>query len=419
MNSAVTTLWEEAGFPEQTVIQRAVSDPLLAGQSVVGIAPTGSGKTLAYGIPVLTRLVPNLGPQLLIIVPAQELAIQIRDVLTPLAHRLNLGVLGLIGSANRQRQIDRLKGKPAVIVATLGRLADLIDERKLRLVDIKTVIVDEFDSFETEDITTIRHMRQDGLLAGANLGLFSATRNDDDIAAFRELWPDLQVFDETKTDDTRGPVTHYLLDRQFEGKVQFLERLGREKHQRVFVFFNHKHIMQKVAGSLRFTHVPYSLLATDGRQVQRAEALGDFRRGRTNLLLTTDVAARGLDVADVTAVVNFELPNNITTYIHRTGRTGRMGESGTVYNMGNDHDLRDLRHLLGDSVTLVAEKPLVKKREQDDETNDENTPSTDSHDRARTRPASDKMTARKPTAAKSHNKRKQRWRNKKNVGKHW
>ncbi|ERL64217.1 DEAD/DEAH box helicase [Schleiferilactobacillus shenzhenensis] len=416
------TLWIQTGFTDRTVIQAAVAEPLLAGQSVVGVAPTGSGKTLAYGIPALSRLVPGAGLQLVIIVPAQELAIQIRDVLTPLAKTLGLGFQGLIGSANRERQVKKLREKPEAVVATLGRFVDLLEERKVVLEEVKTLIVDEFDSFEPDALRDILSFRRGGLPKQANLGLFSATDNPTIVSEFQAAWPDLQVINETSTDNSRGVVHHLLLDRQQAGKIQVLENLAREKHQRVFVFFNHKHVLQKVASELRFKHVPASMLVTDGRQVQRAEALQDFRSGRVPLLLTTDVAARGLDVADVTAVVNFELPDTLTTYIHRTGRTGRQGANGTVYNLGDDHDLRDLRKLVGDRVALETE-PGEKKAYRKSAAHSAGADETRGVERqtgAGHRPGKRLTSAEEEAAsAKKRKKKKQRWRNKKNVGKHW
>ena len=412
-------LWQQTGFAQQTVIQTAVAAPLLAGQSVAGVAPTGSGKTLAYGIPTLSRLTPGAGLQLVIIVPAQELAIQIRDVLTPLAKTLDLGFQGLIGSANRERQIKRLREKPEAVVATVGRFIDLLEEGKLRLDTVKTLIVDEFDSFEPDALADILSIRRGGLPQTANLGLFSATDSQAILGEFKAAWPELTLVDETKTDKSRGPVKHLLLDRQMTGKIQVLERLAREKHQRIFVFFNHKHVLQKVASQLRYQHVPASMLITDGRQVQRAEALQDFRSGKVPLLLTTDVAARGLDVADVTAVVNFELPDTLTTYIHRTGRTGRQGAPGTIYNLGNDHDLRDLRHLVGDRIALETEPGETKPTAKHQPANSATTSEPPAPSARKPRKKALTSAEEEETSAKKRKKRKERWRNKKNVGKHW
>ena len=137
--------WQAAGYTEQTPIQTAVYQPLKADEDVVGLAPTGSGKTLAFGLPLLEKMVPGDGLQLLILAPSQELAIQTRDVLTPYAKDIGITVQGVIGSANVKRQLDRLKEKPEVIVATAGRLLELIQSRKLKLDGLQTLVVDEAD----------------------------------------------------------------------------------------------------------------------------------------------------------------------------------------------------------------------------------------------------------------------------------
>ena len=292
--------WQAAGYTEQTPIQTAVYQPLKADEDVVGLAPTGSGKTLAFGLPLLEKMVPGDGLQLLILAPSQELAIQTRDVLTPYAKDIGITVQGVIGSANVKRQLDRLKEKPEAAAAP----------------------------------------------AEAQLAFFSATPSP----YFKELhkWfgktPD--IIDVRAIDRTRGEVRHLFLQTDRAHQVDWLRTLAHTDGFKALVFFNQNSSLERVAGILRHQAVRFAVLSREGRQTVRQKALTDFRRGRITLLLVTDMAGRGLDIPKLPAVVNFEPPKRAEVYIHRAGRTGRMGEAGLVVTLGDDHDRRDLSKLV-------------------------------------------------------------------------
>lgn len=339
-------LWQAAGFTEETPIQTAVYQPLKQDQSVVGLAPTGSGKTLAFGLPLLENLVPDDGLQLLILAPSQELAIQTRDVLRPYAKAAGLNLQGVTGSANVKRQLDVLKQHPEVIVATAGRLLELVDSRRVSLARLQTLVIDEADEMLREPgLSQVRELAQ-AAPADVQLGFFSAT----DSPMFQELakWfgQAVERVDVRAIDHTQGAVTHYFVQTDNAHREVWLRHLAHLDKFQALVFFNQNAVMMKVARTLSHQSVKFAVLNRTDRATTRANALNAFRKGKVTLLLVTDLAGRGLDIPHLPAVINYQTPTRPEAYIHRSGRTGRMGAAGMVITLGDDHDLRDLRRLV-------------------------------------------------------------------------
>ncbi|KRM73070.1 DEAD/DEAH box helicase [Lacticaseibacillus brantae] len=336
-------LWDAAGFTNQTMIQEAVYQPLKQDTSLVGLAPTGSGKTLAFGLPLLEKVVPGDGLQILILSPSQELAIQTRDVLTPYAKAIGAQLQGVTGSANVKRQIEKLKAKPEVIVATPGRLLELITSGRIKLAGLQTIVVDEADELLRDPgLDQVRQIVM-GAPADVQLAFFSATASP--IMRELEKWFGQEVtwFDVRDQDQTQGPVAHLFIQTDRKHQVDWLRRLAHLPKFQALVFFNQNASLEKAAGILRHQAVSFAVLSRNGRQVARQKALQDFRAGKLTLLLVTDLAGRGLDIPRLPAVINFDVPKRQAAYIHRAGRTGRMGASGYVITLGDDHDRRDLK----------------------------------------------------------------------------
>lgn len=338
---------KKLGYKKPTAIQSAVYQPLKAGKSVLGLAPTGSGKTVAFALPLLENIQPDDGLALLVIEPSAELAMQTQKVLLEWGKLIGLSVQGIIGGANITRQVDKLKDHPNVIVGTTGRIMNLIDLGKLKLDSLKAIVIDEADNLLSEDTLASIRSLVDLAPDAVSLGFFSATKNDLLEHINRWFVQDIQTFDVSAIDDTRGVVKHTLLEVSNRKKEQMLLRFLHMKDFRALVFFDQLDTLQKVAGFLSHRHIREAArLTSEQRQTDRQKALRDFRDGRIRLLLTTDVAARGMDIEKLPVVVNFDLPSDPKTYIHRVGRTGRMHQDGMVINMGDDHDLRDLKKLV-------------------------------------------------------------------------
>lgn len=400
-------VWQELGFDAPTAIQTAVYEPLKTDDSILGLAPTGSGKTLAFALPLMEKIVPGDGLQLLILAPAQELAMQERTAIQPFAQAAGLKIQAVAGGANIRRQIERLKQKLEVLVATPGRLLELIDQRKVKMHKLQTIVIDEADKLLTDES---REMTRDVVRRApgeTQLAFFSATK----IPVLDELpkWFGVPVtlFDVRAEDNSAGEVQHLFLEAPIRKRVDLLRRLSHIDDFYGLVFFATLAELEKVAKVLQHQHVPVAILDSDLRQTEREKALTGLRKRQIKLLLTTDVSGRGLDIAALPAVVNYDLPIDLITYIHRAGRTGRMGHAGMVVTLGNERQFRDLKQLVR-SRYQVAQGYLYQG------TLTTTKPAHEQHPLKKKKPA---PMAAKPVTPIKPKKKKQRQRNRLNKGK--
>lgn len=361
---------DKLGFSQLSPIQKAVYEPLLNGDNIVGIAPTGSGKTLSFILPILEKMIPGNGVQGMIVAPSQELAMQLTNVARTFADLVNLKVTAITGGANVKRQIDQIKNHPDLIVGTPGRIKNLIDDRRLKVSGIRTVILDEADDLlDGTTVDTVRLILK-AVSKDAQIGFFSATETSQITSKELEKWFDKPVlrYDVRSIDQTQGTVQHGLLTISNFKKNIMLKRLSEMKSFKGLVFFNNVTGMQKTASWLKHNHVITATLASNQRQTDRKKALMNFRLGRIKMLLSTDVAARGLDIVKLSVVVNYDLPASVNGYFHRVGRTGRMGNPGQIINLGNEHDFRNLRLILANTdIELVPVTYQNRKIVLDDE----------------------------------------------------
>lgn len=343
----------EQQFKAQTPIQAAVWEKLTRGDNIFGLAPTGTGKTLAFLLPILSRIDPKVKQtQVLILAPSQELAMQTTAVAREWGALVDVLVTSLIGAANGRRQADKLKkDKPHIVVGTLGRVLTMLDGGALKLNGLQTVIFDEADAMLSDERRDSLQELADQLPTDVQLGLFSATSGVD-LKYVADTFGQ-EVRPVSVGTDAPAAITHEFQYVDQKAKASLLIQLARNKQQ-ALVFFNTISGLVNMQATLRHAHASVmSIGSNDKRQVQRADALRLFKKGEVSLLLVTDVAARGLDIEDLPLVVNAQLPQRKKTYIHRAGRTGRMGKPGRVLNLGNDHDIRDLKRELGDDFVLV------------------------------------------------------------------
>lgn len=343
----------EQQFKAQTPIQAAVWEKLTQGDNIFGLAPTGTGKTLAFLLPILSRIDPKVKQtQVLILAPSQELAMQTTAVAREWGALVDVSVTSLIGGANGRRQADKLKkDKPHIVAGTLGRVLTMLDGGALKLNGLQTVIFDEADAMLSDERRDSLQELAAQLPTDVQLGLFSATSGVD-LKYVADTFGQ-EVRPVSVGTDAPAAITHEFQYVDQKAKASLLIQLARNKQQ-ALVFFNTISGLVNMQATLRHAHASVmSIGSNDKRQVQRADALRLFKKGEVSLLLVTDVAARGLDIEDLPLVVNAQLPQRKKTYIHRAGRTGRMGKPGRVLNLGNDHDIRDLKRELGDDFVLV------------------------------------------------------------------
>lgn len=358
------THFEERNFKQLTAIQEAVQKPLEEDKTVFGIAPTGSGKTLAFTWPLLPKVMKGQGTQILVLEPSQELALQTTRVMREWAALLGLKVHSATGGANLRRQTERLKKeRPEVVVGTPGRILHLLDTRDLKLNNLATLVIDEADDLLRDDTQAVVEDIERATPLDTQLAFFSATQSTTLEQLDVLFGRDLVKIDVRAQDHSRGPVKHGLVvARTMSDKAVMLERLSQTKNFRALVFFTSIKTLHYTASRLRHDGISSATLGGRQRQTERETVMRQFRKHQVKLLLTTDVAARGLDVPKLPAVVNFELPNAADGYVHRTGRTGRQGEPGLVVNLGDDHDFRDLKKLLADTDYQLEPMTIDKRQ---------------------------------------------------------
>ncbi|WP_034549635.1 DEAD/DEAH box helicase [Carnobacterium funditum] len=364
--------WEKLEYTIPSAIQNKVYEPMKAGRDVVGISPTGTGKTVAYTLPALEQIEPKAGVQLIILTPSQELAVQVASVVKEWSSQLGLEVQTIIGGANKVRQIDRLKKKPEIIVGTTGRILEIAETKKLKLHQVKTVILDEADQLLQQDqLKTVRQLMSK-IPGERQMGFFSATSNElmEDLSKWFNVDP--EWIDVTDEDESKGTVLHAYIETPTRKRVEIIRRLTRMEGFKALVFVNNVANLTLAFEKLQYEGISVAVLHAEKYKTERQHALQQFRDGKVDLLLTTDVASRGLDIRGLPYVIQYDLPMNKESYIHRSGRTARMGQAGTVLTLVNDRERREFKkiiQLLEITITplylyggeLVKERPEVEE----------------------------------------------------------
>ncbi len=329
VSETVATALSERGITHPFPVQRRVVPDALAGHDILVKSPTGSGKSLAFGVPLVERLEANTNqrPAALVLVPTRELAGQIVEEIRTAAHARALKVAAVYGGAGIVKQANLAK-RAHIVVATPGRLEDLLQRGDITLDHVKVLVLDEADrmldmGFKPAVDRIVRRTPR-----GRQTMLFSATldRRVEDIA--REYTTDARRHEEIATQELRGDVEHHFLAVDHTGKVDALiHELRHRERGRTLIFVRTKRGADRLVKRLR-GQVEAAAMHGDKSQGQRERALASFTSGRTDTLIATDVAARGLDVDGITHVINFDAPGAREDYVHRIGRTGRAGNSG-------------------------------------------------------------------------------------------
>jgi superfamily II DNA/RNA helicase len=336
----IQNAWDKSGFTSFTDIQEQAVPKLLENRDIVIESPTGTGKTLAYALPALAKLNPEVkNAQVIFLAPTRELAMQIYDVCQKFSENSGLSGASLIGGANMQRQLDKLKKKPQFIVGTPGRVKELIQNKKLKMHEVKTIVIDEADHIIEAGFNGDVEQVIGAALKDRQLVFVSATINKKTEDWSKKLAVDSSVIKAEKQ-ETENQVIHSFMLSDYRDKVENLRKLIRHTPGiKAMVFINSSMKMDEFASKLEYKKIKLGVLAGNSTKQERQKVLNDFKRGKIPVLLTTDVATRGLDIPDVTHVVHFELPEDVKQYVHRSGRTGRMGKEGTVVSLVTKSEL--------------------------------------------------------------------------------
>ncbi len=339
---------EYMGFEEPSPIQRKAIPVMMSGRDLIGQAQTGTGKTAAFGIPMLEKLNPrNKKIQGIVLCPTRELAIQVADEIRNLARYMHsIKVVPIYGGQDIVKQIRSLKSGAQLVIGTPGRVMDHMRRKTIKLTDVNTVILDEADEMLNmgfrEDIETILN----GIPQEHQTVLFSATMPRPILDITRKFQKDAEVIKVVKKELTVSNIEQFYYEVKPKNKEEVLSRLLDIYSPKLSVIFcNTKKQVDLLVTSLLGRGYFAAGLHGDMKQVQRDRVMDGFRSGKTDILVATDVAARGIDVDDVEAVFNYDLPQDDEYYVHRIGRTGRAGRVGRAFSFVSGKEVYKLKEI--------------------------------------------------------------------------
>jgi ATP-dependent RNA helicase RhlE len=344
-----------AGYNTPTPVQLRAIPPILDGRDVLALAQTGTGKTAAFVLPILQRLInrPHGRLRVLIISPTRELAEQTHIAITALGRQTGLRSLTIYGGVGAQPQIKGLRAGADIVVACPGRLLDLMGQGVVNLNSVETLVLDEADEmFDMGFLPAIRRILA-ALPKPRQTLLFSATMPEEIHSLAKEFLNHPITIDlgSSRPVETVG---HAMYPVDQTGKAELLLAILHQSGSgKVLVFTRTKHRAKKLAGQLIKAGLSATSLQGNLSQNQRQRAMDNFRSGRTNILVATDIAARGIDVSRISHVINYDMPDTAIAYTHRIGRTGRMAKLGTALSLATQDDLpmiRTIERLLGRSL---------------------------------------------------------------------
>jgi ATP-dependent RNA helicase RhlE len=327
MHKAITT----KGYRAPTAIQDQAIPHILAGHDVVGIANTGSGKTAGFVLPIINRLIPRRDGMALVVAPTRELAQQIDDEFRSFATNLDLKSAVCVGGLNERPQIKALKQKPQMVIGTPGRLKDFVTNKHLDLKRCHTFVLDEADRML--DMGFIHDMKflMQHLPEERQSLCFSATITPE-VKKIIDALLDEPVMGSVRTTETQEHIEQDVIQADTPAeKLAHLEKLlVKPEFSKVVIFGETKHGVQRLSDKLAKRNISVTAIHGNKNQNQRRRALSAFKSGPVKVLVATDVAARGLDIRNVSHVINYDPPQAYDDYIHRIGRTGRAGKTGTA-----------------------------------------------------------------------------------------
>jgi ATP-dependent RNA helicase RhlE len=358
VSEVVTGELAKRGIATPFAVQRMVIPDVLAGHDVLAQSPTGSGKTLAFGVPLVERLRDSdARPSALVLAPTRELALQIVEDLRPLAHARALSIAAVYGGAGIVKQA-RNAARAHILVATPGRLLDLIDRRDVSLDRIRLLVLDEADRMLDMGFRPVVDKIVKMTASKRQTMLFSATLEGEVGRIANAYTTDPRRHEHAHSAERKGDVEHRFVTVSHEGKVaRLITELNDSERGLTLVFVRTKRGADRLVKRLGASSVRAVAMHGDKSQGQRERALANFEAGVVDTLVATDVAARGIDVAGITHVINYDIPATREDYVHRIGRTARAGASGVGVTLVAHDQARELVGMVG-SLGLRRELDL-------------------------------------------------------------
>ncbi len=335
---------------DMTEIQRQTYKHIMDNRDIIACSSTGTGKTLAYLIPIINRLKSNThNIQAVVLVPTAELAIQVNNTLKDIfAHMDNtFSSVALIGDVNISRQIDSIKSnKPAIIIGTPNRIHQLISNKKIKVHEVKTLVLDEadklFDKTFIQDVEAIRK----SLMKFTQVLLFSASvdkKTRTNTLCFKPIFIDINS-NTGNTSQIPSTIKHISVISDRRERIETLRKIIKAvKPEKAIIFVNSKYDLEESLHKLEYHHYNVASIAGNKDNSAKKAAIENFRSGKIQLLIATDIAARGLQIDNIDTVINVNLPEDNKEYIHRCGRCGRNGNTGTCISIITDNELNKIK----------------------------------------------------------------------------
>ena len=327
---------EKQGILNPTYIQQKVIPVMSQGKDVIAQSETGSGKTLAYLLPIFMKADETIkGTQAIVLTPTHELAVQVNNQFKILAENSgsSLSSALVIGGANMERQIDKLKTKPPVVIGSAGRILDLIKKRKIQAHLVKTIVIDEADRMlDDANIESVKSVIKTTLKDRQTV-LLSASMGKDTIKKASEFMKEPVLIEKESGLIPKNIKHFYITADKRDGIVVLRKILAGEKPKKVIVFINKQDSIEVLCEKLKFHDIKAEGIYGAAHKNDRKKAMDDFRDGKINVLVASDIGARGLDFDSVEYVINLDMPEEAVYYQHRAGRTGRNGENGIVVSV--------------------------------------------------------------------------------------
>lgn len=360
LHPVLTDKCEQMGYQEPTHIQRKAIPVVLEGGDLIAFAETGTGKTAAFLLPILHKLMTGkrpVGTKVLVLAPTRELANQTELFCRQFAPK-GITCTALIGGTGYGKQTGALKRSPTIIIATPGRLMDFMEQGAVNFSGLTTLVLDEADRMlDMGFLPSIRRIVR-SLPAKRQTLFFSATMSKEVESIGYSLLNDPKCVEVSPRGKAAGTVHQIAYSVDHASKTTLLlDLLEREKFERVLVFTRTKRAADRIAHILEMRDHSSNRIHGDRSQPQREAALNDFKTGKTRVLVATDVAARGIDIESVSHVINYDIPEVPEDYVHRIGRTGRAGSTGraiTLFTIAEEHSMKAIEKLTGQTVDRVA-----------------------------------------------------------------
>lgn len=393
---------KEAGYSEPTPIQQQAIPPVLEGRDLMGCAQTGTGKTCAFAVPIIQRLAKSEGGKgnirALILTPTRELALQIYENVCQYARYMPCSAAVIFGGVSQVPQVEAIERGVDILIATPGRLWDLMGQKIVKLDKVESFVLDEADRMldmgffpDVKRIVKFLPKKRQTLL-------FSATIPAEIADLAEKMLHEPEHISVTPSAKPADKIEQQLYFVEKQEKRELLPDIIRQSNvHQVLVFTRTKHGADRVARDLNRAGIKTKSIHGDKSQNQRQRALADFKECKIAVLVATDIAARGIDINDLPLVINFDLPNIPETYVHRIGRTGRAGQEGTAISFCDRSErpyLGDIEKLIGKRIPVAGEIPHEEKEEEKRESGQRRT----TNKRSRRKPVSENATAEEVAA---------------------